>query len=312
MAAQLPPPTERPWSSERPELGPVAHGLLEVVTEDLLVLPDLLADRALEPAGETLVQLRSRPLRHRLVDGVADEAAVEAERISARDARAAGLDELLAGRARAGTCRASRRFRPGRARRAPARQNSLPMIDARSSTECCSGSSRSRRAASSAWIVGGIDGPAPARRPRRCTSRASARGRTGCRRPPPRFRARRAGVERGARRAGRRSAPRTRSSVSGLSSTDETFRFPPAQAGRSSRSSGRARPSRRIGASNVQSTTYSTRSRNVGSAQWRSSKTRTSGRSRGERLEELAYRPERRLGLAAARRTARSPRRCAR
>ena len=58
------------------------------------------------------------------------------------------------------------------------------------------------------------------------------------------------------------------------------LRFPPAQSGRRSSSSGRAMHSRSIGASRVHSTTWSRRSSSVGSAQWMSSTTTSSGRRR--------------------------------
>ena len=57
------------------------------------------------------------------------------------------------------------------------------------------------------------------------------------------------------------------------------MRLPPAHSGRESSSSGRASTSRRIGA-RASVATCSTRSRNAGAAQWRSSSTSTSGRSR--------------------------------
>ena len=118
------------------------------------------------------------------------------------------------------------------------------------------------------------------------------------------------GVELGRRRAGARSARPSRASSSGSSRTVVAFSLPPPQPGRSSSSSGRARHRSRIGASRDQSATCSTRSRNVGSAQWRSSKTTTSGRSRGGRLEEPPNRQRDLLGRGVARRRAapRSPR----
>ena len=68
--------------------------------------------------------------------------------------------------------------------------------------------------------------------------------------------------------------------------------------GRASRSSGRAMATSRIGASRDQSAMCSTRSSSVGSAQLRSSKTTTSGRSPRDRLEQVAYAPEALLGGA--------------
>ena len=61
------------------------------------------------------------------------------------------------------------------------------------------------------------------------------------------------------------------------------FSLPPPHPGRASSSSGRAMHSTTIGASRERSLTCSIRSRNVGSAQWRSSNTTTSGRRPGQR-----------------------------
>ena len=71
-------------------------------------------------------------------------------------------------------------------------------------------------------------------------------------------------------------------------------RAAPGERGRASRS----------GAPRIQSARYSSRSRNVGSPQWMSSKTTTSGRSRRERLEEPPHRPERLLDARPRRRQA--------
>ena len=60
-----------------------------------------------------------------------------------------------------------------------------------------------------------------------------------------------------------------------------------AQAGRASSSSVRARQTRAIGAPVLQPTRYSSRSRNVGSAQWTSSNTTSSGSSRATRSSSL-------------------------
>ena len=93
----------------------------------------------------------------------------------------------------------------------------------------------------------------------------------------------------------RRTAPRARAAAAGCGA---------AQAGRLSSSSGRARQSSRIGAPLENATTYSIRSSSVGSAQWTSSTIRTSGRSRADRLEQPAHRPE---GLDRLRRPAATP-----
>ena len=73
---------------------------------------------------------------------------------------------------------------------------------------------------------------------------------------------------------------RVSSSPSGSSRIEVAFSLPPPQPGRASSSSGRAMHSSMIGASRDRSATCSTRSRNVGSAHWRSSNTTTSGRRR--------------------------------
>ena len=70
------------------------------------------------------------------------------------------------------------------------------------------------------------------------------------------------------------------SSASGSSRMVAALSLPPPQAGRKSRSSARPMQTSRIGASRDQSAMCSTRSRNVGSAHWTSSKTITSGCSR--------------------------------
>ena len=68
------------------------------------------------------------------------------------------------------------------------------------------------------------------------------------------------------------------SSESGESASVVAFSLPPPQAGRRSRSSGRAVPTTSSGTSASQSTSSSTKSSSVSSAQWRSSNTSTSGR----------------------------------
>ena len=81
------------------------------------------------------------------------------------------------------------------------------------------------------------------------------------------------------RRAGSRSARRTRPRSSGSSRSDVAFSFPPPQPGRTSSSSVRATQRRKIGASRERSATCSTRSTKTGSAHCRSSMTTTCGRS---------------------------------
>src|SRR5207253_7427055 len=65
------------------ELPPERVGLLEVVPDELV---DRLGADALEPVGEALVQIRARPLGHRLVGGLADQQVREAEALLARGA----------------------------------------------------------------------------------------------------------------------------------------------------------------------------------------------------------------------------------
>ena len=106
-------PTSARVLVERPELVEVAVRLLEVIAEHLLVLADdRLADRAREPRRDLLVQRRARPLRHRLVDGVADQAAVEPERVADGERRPRRLDQLLADELAQRSCSSvARRFR---------------------------------------------------------------------------------------------------------------------------------------------------------------------------------------------------------
>ena len=92
-------------------------------------------------------------------------------------------------------------------------------------------------------------------------------------------------------RAGSRSArpPRVRRAVRG--GRWSRCACPPPHPGRSSRSSGRAMQTSRIGTSRDQAATCSITSSSVGSPQWMSSKTATSGRRPPERLQEPTDRP---------------------
>ena len=72
--------------------------------------------------------------------------------------------------------------------------------------------------------------------------------------------------------------------------------FGAVQVGRTSKRSGRAVHSTSIGTSCANDATYSMRSRNVGSAQWMSSKTTTSGPCARDRLEQPAHAPRDLLG----------------
>ena len=114
-------------------------------------------------------------------------------------------------------------------------------------------------------------------------------------------------------------SPSVSCAVSGVSVTSSAFAFGVTHSGRTSRSSGRARQSRSTGAPRSQSARYSSRSRNVGSPQWMSSNTATSGRCEPRCSNSLRTprrspgspaAPGRRRGAArAARRRARSRRR---
>ena len=163
--------------------------------------------------------------------------------------------------------------------------NSLPMTDACSISARSSGSSRSSRAARSAWIVGGRTWSSSERS-------CSASIASICSRKsgfPSAASATRARVERASSRSPRtwEMSASESSSERPSRSMDTAFTLPPPQAGRSSRSSGRARHSTMMGASFVRSTSESRRSRSVGSAHWRSSNTRRRGRSRASDSSSL-------------------------
>src|SRR5262249_29436134 len=66
---------------------------LEVPPDGLVVL-DRLADPALDPLGDTGVQLRPRALEHPAIRRIADETVVEAQRRLAQEPGALGLDQL--------------------------------------------------------------------------------------------------------------------------------------------------------------------------------------------------------------------------
>ena len=87
-------------------------------------------------------------------------------------------------------------------------------------------------------------------------------------------------------------------SVSGSRWIVVALSLPPPHIGRRSSSSARARHSRRIGASRDQSAMCSMRSRNVGSAQWMSSKTTTQRCVSSDLLEQPPDRPQGLLGGA--------------
>ena len=79
---------------ERPELGPVAVGLLEVVADDLVQL-DQVGAVLLEPEGKSLVELGSNGLRQSLVGRVADQEMAEAVRLVVDEHRLLRSYEVL-------------------------------------------------------------------------------------------------------------------------------------------------------------------------------------------------------------------------
>ena len=80
----------------RPELEQGAMRLLEVVADDLLVLPGEVARVHLDPIREPLVHLRAHRLWDPVVGSIADEDVGEAKGILAADLGTIGPDELLA------------------------------------------------------------------------------------------------------------------------------------------------------------------------------------------------------------------------
>ncbi len=219
-----------------------------------------------------------------------------------------GPDELLPDEARRARRRAPAARRPGRARRPRRDGRPRPRSPRARARPALRPSSESMRACSSAWIVGGT-----ASRRRRCCSRTIATissTKSGVPGRGSRDALARVDGRARARRAGCRSAPRTRSAPSGSSRSDVALSLPPPQPGRASSSSVRATQRRKIGASRERSATCSTRSRNTGSAHWRSSiddDLRALGRTGLEQLAErdprlLRRRSDDALGLDAERR----------
>ena len=117
------------------------------------------------------------------------------------------------------------------------------------------------------------------------TSAMRARASTAISAPPSRFEMR----------------PSVSAPVSGFSVTSGALGRPVVQPGRASSSSGRAWQTISTGAPWIRSARYSSRSRNVGSPQWMSSRTTISGRRAASLLQQLAHRPE---GLLRPRRVA--------
>ena len=137
------------------QLAAIGGGLLEVIAEDLLVLGEAPAARAFEPAGEALVELRARALGQPGIGRVAHEDVPEAVGVLGRERACLGHDHPLAHERAQTGCNGRRAISAHSSRTAPD-QNTWPTTEARCATSRSASSSWSRRAASSAWIVGGI------------------------------------------------------------------------------------------------------------------------------------------------------------
>ena len=236
--------------------------------------------QSVETVGEALVQLRAKPLRRRAVDGLLDDDVAEAERVlfgrpeeAARDERlevrgdgwsGIGVEERCQVVLRESSEHDRTALEDGSLPRARAGRDALPAAPARS---------RARSARPDLL---------------RARARAAARRRTGSLRPSRRYAP--ADPTRGSRRRARRRGhrcPRPRAYRAPMRST---FSRSSRNDGLSSSSSSLARQTTRIRPW-PRSASSSMSSRKVGSAQWTSSKTRTSGLSRRERLAELPEDP---------------------
>ena len=140
-------------SSSRPELGPVAVGLLEVVADDLVELDEVGAVRARASRRSARAARRASPSaaprRRRRGSGGGGSGRRRRPASSVRSGRTSSL--RTSATRRPSTCASL-------GRRAPAtapRWKTWPSTAPRSSTPRSAGSSWSSRAASSAWIVGG-------------------------------------------------------------------------------------------------------------------------------------------------------------
>ena len=182
--------------------------------------------------------------------------------------------------------------RPHRAARPARRRRSCgPGRTRSSSTARSPGSSRSMRAASTAWM--------------RRRERGAAGLRSHCHElfQEERVALGRVHDPRGHGGPPSRRSPRVRrasASESAASTVTDRLGCGASQAGRTWANSGRAMQMSRIGCPLENATRYSSRSSSVGSAQWTSSTTTTSGRSRGGPLEQPAHRPEGLLRLRGA------------
>jgi hypothetical protein len=177
---------------------------------------------------------------------------------------------------------------PGESLDTAAHQNTRPTTAARSITPRSAASNRSSRAVSSAWMVGGIVMRERSRvaihRPSSSVSTPSSMSMRSVCSTNSGLPSATSAIR--ARASPANSAPPTRpwispsicAAVSGCSVISVALSLGVTHSGRTSRSSGRARHRKSTGAVLIQSARYSSRSRNVGSPHWMSSKTTTSGR----------------------------------
>ena len=273
----------------------VAEGLLEVVADDLVVLGR--RSPAFRASARSARGARRAPLsggRGRRRRGSGDGGTGRRLRRRTWSGRAGSA--LL--RTSVITCgrHARARRRPQSSRTAP-RWKTLPSTDARSITSRSASPSLSIRAATSAWMVGGTGSERSSAvafqrpfsrmiNPSSTSMPSSSSMKSGL--PSAAASTRSRASSSSSTRPSRFSTRRPHASVSsGSSRTEVALSFPPAQAGRRSRSSGREAQISRIGASRDQSDTCSTRSRKVGSAQWMSSNTTTSGCRRASASNSL-------------------------
>ena len=262
------------------------------------------APNCVEPGGEALVQLGARHLRERLVGGVADQQVPEPVRLVVGDDRRLGPNEVLANEGDRGGRRASApRARAPRPRRDGTPGPRPPHARARRARQGRAGRA-GRRAAPGSWAA-----PRRRRRPRRTIATISStksgfppaasriRSRSSCAIPSRERLDQLAGVlgrERLEQDVGRVQL----AAAPGRPRVEQLRAGPCRGAGSARRGSGRRRARRGRGRSD--------------SPQCMSSKTITSGRSDGPRLEQLAKGPGDLLGRARGRRRRPGPRPAAR
>ena len=207
------------------ELGAVGAGALEVVADDLV----LGVGRALQPAGQPLVEVRAAALGQAAVGDLAEQRVGEAEAVVARRERSG----WISWRRTSAVSGAVRSSSPSAAS-AP-RRKLLPSTAACSSSVRSSAPSWSSRAASTASTVGGSS---PSAR-----SPPAARGRAGCRR-----RARPSGGAASPWAPSRATSASASISSSASRPSTAALRCGAAHDGRRSSSSGRPRQTSRIAA----------------------------------------------------------------